>query len=474
MKNKEIINEYDVRSGVYAAIDPKITYSLDDYGQYEPMMSDSRDKGLGLKLQQVNAMSDISSNESQLAHELFAKHKGIKRNKIFGYYLDTYIGYVVEGEYRKNGSSGGFATWVLVRLLEEGLIDGVVHVHRAEDGDKVLFQYKISRTPDEIRDGSRSKYYPVELSEALKEIKKTPGRYAIVGIPSFITEIRLLQKVDPIIRERVKYTIGLVCGHQKSAKYAECLAWQVGIKPGDLKYVNFRKKIDGVASNQYSPEFTGMIDGKVTTVLDTSGKLLGSNWAHCFFKTRFSDFTDDAFNETADITLGDAWLPEYSKDSKGHNILIIRDPRISRIIEEGIKKELVSVTRVDERTIERSQSGLVHHNIDEIPYRLWKRDKRGDWRPKKRVEASGDFPFLRKRVQDLREAMAEKSHIVYREAVKRGDYKYFEKRMRPYVLLYAVCYRLQFLQRNGITGVIRALTGKPVTSKKEKGAAKGK
>ncbi|HFU5884200.1 TPA: coenzyme F420 hydrogenase/dehydrogenase beta subunit N-terminal domain-containing protein, partial [Enterococcus faecium] len=136
---------------------------------------------------------------------------------------------------------GGFATWILKELLEQKYVDYVINVKATQHPEK-LFSYSISKSVEEIIKGSKTKYYPVELSEVLKIVKEVPGKYAIIGLPSFIMELRLLSEIDETIKERITFMIGLVCGHQKSSKFADILAWQCGIKPGELKSIDFRKK----------------------------------------------------------------------------------------------------------------------------------------------------------------------------------------------------------------------------------------
>src|SRR5699024_3560118 len=107
----------------------------------------------------------------------------------------------------------------------------------------ILFNYDISEDLERIMGGAKTKYYPVELSQVLKTVKNNPGRYAAIGIPSFIHAIRLLTKLDPVFSERIKYTVGLICGHQKSSKFAESIAYQVGFEPENLKHIDFRYKL---------------------------------------------------------------------------------------------------------------------------------------------------------------------------------------------------------------------------------------
>ncbi len=79
-------------------------------------------------------------------------------------------------------------------LLRRQLVDGVAHVVPCNPSvEGRLFRYTISRSIPDVRAGACSRYYPVELSEVLRTIRTTPGRYAIVGIPCFIKAVNLLR-----------------------------------------------------------------------------------------------------------------------------------------------------------------------------------------------------------------------------------------------------------------------------------------
>src|SRR5690606_27884286 len=114
------------------------------------------------------------------------------------------------------------------------------------EDDKRLFHYQLSISEEDILSSSKSRYYPVELSGMLDIIKDRPGKYLIVGIPCFIKSIRLLTKYDDILKDRIKFCLGLVCGHLKSASFAEMFGWQCGVKPSHLTSINFRTKLDHI------------------------------------------------------------------------------------------------------------------------------------------------------------------------------------------------------------------------------------
>ncbi len=423
-----------VGSGVDDIALNEVTTNLNEYGQYEPSRVDDASK--------VMLNGDFSEGQDVLAGNIFSDIKDISFNDKIGHYLQNYAGHVSKGGYRERASSGGMVSWVAAKLLESGKIDGFIHVKKSSK-EGLLFEYAISRSVEEIHDGAKSRYYPNELSNALKEVKKKPGRYAVVGIPEIITEVRLLAEQDSTIKERIVYYFGLVCGHQKTTKYAEAIAWEYGIKPGDLKDIDFRVKRVTGKSSQYDMKFTGSVDGREVTFTVGNTDPFVHSWAHGFFKARFSDFTDDSFNELADITFGDAWLKEYLNDPQGDNIVIVRNHEIRKLIERGIKDKELVLDTVDADTIIRSQKGLLHHTRDELPYRLYKELDEYGWAPKKRVKPSNRLDSHRKQVQDVRQKIAEESHIHYKKAVELNDFNYFKDKMTPYVNEYRQLYGQQ-------------------------------
>lgn len=433
---------YSVRSGVYSAVDSSIHMELDAYGQYKYVLPSGLDENSAHKLLMVDNMSDYSPNENVIADKLFSKVRNINKDKILGYYKDLYAGHVVESDYRAIATSGGMGTWILVSLLKKNEIDGVIHVHACDpkDNDGKLFEYAVSRTIKDIKKGAKSRYYPMELSEVLKTVKDQKGKYAVVGIPEFIMELRLLSEVEPVFKERIVYMVGLICGHQKSTKYAEAMAWNYGIKPGALEAIDFRvKRSEGVAWD-YLASFSGKQEGSSVSFSKLAPEMFVTNWAHGMFKTKFSDYTDNPFNELADIVIGDAWSPQYDSDSRGNNVIIVRNPVIAKIIKEGIKEKRLKLDRVAPEVIINSQRGLVRHTRDELPYRLFRRREEGVWYPKKRVKVSAALPEWRQQVQDVREELAVKSHELYAKAVKRKKFSYFMKSMKPYISTYEALY----------------------------------
>lgn len=433
--------KFSEASGSMAVVDSNVKMELNNYGLFEERLI-NEEKGLTKIAQAVSPILNDNDNEKDIAFSLYGNNEKISFDKRIGYYDSLYIGYVQEGTYRNNASSGGMGTWIFKELLDKKLIDYVIHVKKNKNPrEDTMFKYAISASIEEVKEGAKTRYYPVEISEVMDIVKKTPGRYAVIGIPSFIYSIRLLAKQDKIINERIKFTVGLICGHQKSSKFAESMAFQIGIKPGNLLDIDFRHKILDRTANEYGIKMTGIIDGEEKTIIKPKTELYGQNWGWGLFKPVSSNYTDDVFNETADIVLGDAWLSDYTSDSRGTNIVIIRNSVISELISNAIRDKRLVMTEADKETIFASQAAHYRHTHDELSYRLYKLDEKTMWRPNKRVKASNrEISNTRKKIQDLREELSSQSHIAYLRAVEKNDFTYFIDSLEPLVREYQKIY----------------------------------
>lgn len=449
-----IDNDFTTRSGIFAAVSDKISVRLDEYGQYEYVVNESLDPDELSKIEELNGLK--RADEDLISNELYGSIENIHHDPIVGYYSSLYCGYVAEGDFRKNGTSGGMATWLLTQLLEQDLVDGVVAVTKSDSPD-VLYKYSVLRSSQEMSRSVKTKYYSMELSAVLELIASNPGRYAVIGIPSFISDIRRLQKMNPLYSQRILFTLSLLCGHQKTTKYGEAIAFQAGFMPQDVSDIDFRLKTkSGVASN-YVTEITGTKEGKPTSEVRRQSQAYVNNWSTGMFKVNFSDFIDDCFGETADVTLGDAWLPEYTSDTQGNNVIIVRNPVIRNLIEEGLRDKRLVLDKVDVQTVKRSQVGLIRHYRTELPYRLAKYRDSG---VVTRVLPSEDIPIIRRRIQDLRVEIGARSKVYYREAVERSDWSYFEKKMGPLLWRYKMLYRLTRIRSLGVLGIVRHIANR--------------
>jgi len=442
LKEKVIDKGYCIGCGAcVSAGDVKGINKLDPYGMYKPSFDE-----LGSPVSDVCPFF-TSRTESQLGEMLFSGFKDIKKNEFIGFFLETYAGHVIEDDFRKYGSSGGFVTWILSRLLEERLIDAVIHVKPS--GKKgILFEYGISSNLEELRKGAKSRYYPVEFSKILDDVRKSRKKYAFVGVPCFVKAMRLLCINDKEIADRVTLTVGLVCGHLKSTRFSEMLAWQKGIKPEDLRSIDFRLKYPSGPASEYGIGISGQKNGEMTTLTEKASDFYGYNWGYGFFKYKACDYCDDVVSETADVSVGDAWLPQYVSDSSGTNVIIVRSPVIKKIIDQGIKEKALKLDVLDPEEIVKSQGGGFRHRRELLAYRLALLEMEGKWYPPKRVEANPNGISKRyKKITVLRMQLREKSHIAFEKALRADDFEVFKTEMKPLLHEYDRLYRKSLASR---------------------------
>lgn len=381
---------------------------LDKFGNYQP-----RGDAIWLArptetFAQICPFSPVAANEDQLAAALFPDAP--TRDKRIGSFEAAYVGYVAEDDFRLNGSSGGLVSWVANELLKNGLVDGVAHVVPVENpqDEGKFFRYRIARTPQEIGQGAKSRYYPVEMSEILAQIRATPGRYAVIGVPCFIKAIQLLRRQDEVLRERVAFTLGLFCGHMKSARFIESFAWQMNVPIEEVTRVEFRLKDLTRAANVYTAQLTTR-DGNEHR--KDWWNLADGDWGAGFFQNSACNFCDDVVAETADVSFGDAWVEPYSSDGRGTNVVVARSPVVAALIAKAIEDGRLHLENVDAEFIGQTQAAGFRQRREGLSYRL--RWPRVGVRPRKRVAPFRLIAPRRKLIYLMRALISAGSHRMF-------------------------------------------------------------
>jgi coenzyme F420-reducing hydrogenase beta subunit len=370
----------------------------------------------------------------------------------------TAAGWVEGGDFRAAGSSGGLTSWVAARLVETGAVDAVLHVVPVDEPapDEPLFAYAVSGTPDAVRAGAKSRYHSVEMSQVLRFVADGPEqRYALVGVPCFVKAVRLLQQRDAVLARRIAFTIALFCGHLKSRAFAELLAWQAGIAPPALAAIDFRHKLPDRPASRYAFAAAGRAGQSVVRPMSET---LGGDWGEGQFKLNACDYCDDVVGETADIAIGDAWLPGWVEDSRGTNVVIVRHPALVRLIEAGEASGALVLTGIDPDAVAQSQRAGLSHRRQGLAWRLHRKAERGEWAPPKRVPPSNDLPDNRRRIFAARLEIARESHAAFADARGAGDLDRYRRRMAPLLARYHALYRPGLKQRLGAK--VRKLLGR--------------
>lgn len=371
--------------------------------------------------------SPAARNETELAANLFPG--AVHDDLLVGRFDAAYVGHADEENFRAQGSSGGMVSWTAAALLRAGLVDAVAHV-LPSGGDR-FFRYGLSRTPEEIGTGAKSRYYPVEMSEVLETIRAVPGRYAVVGVPCFIKAVQLLRREDPLMRERIAFTLGLFCGHMKSARLVESFAYQMDVNVEDIRSVEYRLKDERRPANWYTAQFV-LRDGR--SVQRDWFHLAEGDWGSGFFQNEACNFCDDVVSETADISFGDAWVEPYASDGRGTNVVIVRSPVLHELVANAMAEGRLKLAPVDAAFLAQTQAAGFRQRREGLAYRLsWRR--RG-LQPVKRVPPGRALPWRRKLIYRMRAAITRWSRHLFAAARWAGGRSLYVRWARGALSLY--------------------------------------
>lgn len=431
---KVVDGGYCVGCGACAAFDHRINMVFDSSQRLVASLPEDGSTELATS---ACPFAEGNPDENQIADRLFPSEDHQSDSRI-GKYLSTWAGWVNEGEFREKGSSGGVGTWLLAELLDKNLVDFVVNVtEKPRDQNGPLFHFSVQSSRQGVLDNAKTRYYPVEMSQVIKYVLNTPGRYAFIGVPCFIKALRLATFADPELAQRVRFTVAIVCGHLKSAAFAESIAWQLGVEPGQLNSIDFRAKLAGRPASRYGVKVSGTHKGDNLDVQQPMEGLLGANWGHGLFKLKACEFCDDVLGETADVTVGDAWLPEYDADYLGSNVIVARNHQLQQLLMDGLNSGRLHLDRLSVDLVAASQAGGLRHRREGLAYRLWLTDRAGQWRPVKRVTASRNHlqPHMQE-IHRLRYQLGQASHELYQQAKQQGVWQVFVNSITPLMKAY--------------------------------------
>ena len=253
-------------------------------------------------------------------------------NWLLGNYEDIWIGYSNSAALRRNGSSGGVITHTLAYLLQAGRIDGAV-VLRHGFPEPWLSSSIIATTVDEILASSQSVYVPVPVNTVLQQVEQFQGRLAYVGLPDQVASLRRLQQLGHPGAKKVKYVIGPYVGTLMYLRGLESFLSSNGIDGlKDVKSLRYR-----------AGEWPGNLVVESQNGRKIQAKKFYYNYLIPFYITKSTLYSPDFANELTDLSVGDAWSPEYEQKGAGFSVVVARSPAAVEIVEEMRAKGLLEL-----------------------------------------------------------------------------------------------------------------------------------
>jgi len=293
----------------------------------------------------LKACAGLGININEKAHALF-DGKEIKESVYLGRYAACYKGYSTDYEIRYHSASGGCLSQFLIWLLEKGKIDGAV-VTRFRDDNPMRPQTIIARSRDEIISGRSSKYCVVSMEGVLTEIRKTPGRYVIVGLPCHIHAMRKCMDADKRLQERIVGCFAIYCSSNKTMDSQRYLCYRYGVDEKRLK--SFAYRDNGCLGSMYFRDDKGESIVEPVYYLDY---YLGMR---AFFSVSRCGLCNDFFGELADVSFGDLNRGKEDDDPIGVNSLIARNDYWNDLLKQCEKEGYMHLEMIDEEAMVNAQ-----------------------------------------------------------------------------------------------------------------------
>lgn len=293
---------------------------------------------------------------SEALHELIFDAK--PKNPLVGHYLHSYRGHATKREMRYNSSSGGLVTQLLVFALDTGLIDGAL-VTSVDARSPLEPKPVIARHADEVISAAGSKYCPVAANEAIKEILRRDGKYAVVGLPCQIRAVRKAELINTKLKSRITLHLGIFCGSSSTFGATRFLLKRLGIAETEVQDIKYR--CEGWPGH--------------LTVQTSEGKI--STDYRDYYDCRFGAFIpwrctlcSDHTNELADVSFGDAWLPEFADDMTGTSVIISRSDSGEDILHRMLRRNIIDLTPISMDRVIASQNSAILFKKRELSARL--------------------------------------------------------------------------------------------------------
>lgn len=271
----------------------------------------------------------------------------VKEDKYIGRYIGLYTGYSIDNEIRMHSASGGMVSQFLIYLLDKKIIDGAVVTGFSEDNITPISY--IAKTKSDILKAKSSKYCPVALNKVGNEIKKSEGKYVIVGLPCHIQGFRKRAKIDRLFREKVVGYFSIYCSSNRTFNAQDFLFKKYNVNKNNISYFAYRD--NGCLGNM---------------VIEQSGnrqeipyiKYYGA--LRSFFKPRRCLTCIDHYGELADVCFGDIHIKPYSEDKIGISSWIVRNPYFDNLFKEASKEGYIYMNELDAITLNESQKTMLY------------------------------------------------------------------------------------------------------------------
>jgi coenzyme F420 hydrogenase subunit beta len=259
----------------------------------------------------------------------------------------------------ERASSGGVMTAIADYLLGKNFVQGVVVTRMTYGVGGPRPETIIATSRDELVSSQGSKYCPVPVLEIIHEIKRFHGKVLFIGTPCQIAGLRMLQRSDPTLLDKIPLTVGNFCGGFRDLRETNTLIKRSGLQPAEVTYFRYR----------------GGGQPGTMAIKDTKGRssfLSYPNYARMtgLAKNKRCRLCVDATAELADFACGDAWIPRFMNSGSPWSLVLTRSSYAEFLLQEMRLSGKLKLAEVTVAEIKKSQhDNLMSKKVRQAPRR---------------------------------------------------------------------------------------------------------
>lgn len=304
-----------------------IRITRDQLGFNSPVISESRCTNCGL------CLDVCPSHEMQYTSLSKDLTNSFSYDALLGKYIKIYLGCACNKNLRFRASSGGFVTSLLYFMLKKQLINGAI-VAVMSKKRPLLANAIVARSWGEVKEAMGSKYTPVSMDKALKDLMASEGNYAFVGLPCHIEALRAAEKRFTKLKEKILIRIGLYCNNVPSVSATKYVLWYFKAPQKKISNIKYR--------GQGWPGFMTIKFEDGTKIKIPFRKYWSSGFGQFFCKIRCIICSDHTA-ERADLSVADP-IPELlSREQIGRSLIVVRSQLGMEILREARQAGFVAL-----------------------------------------------------------------------------------------------------------------------------------
>lgn len=216
---------------------------------------------------------------------------------VWGQYCYSGKGNSLDHEIRYKASSGGVLSQTAIYLLENNVVNGIIHIG-SDPSNSLENIVQVSSTREQVINNSGSRYAPASPLSSIEEIiSSNPGKqFAFIGKPCDVTALRQAQELNSNLKDKIPVVLSFFCAGTPSRKGVDDILRKFKIKASDVVKFTFR-------GNGWPGEtVVETKDDKFTMKYEESwGEILGPT-----IQNRCK-ICADGIGENADIVSADVW-----------------------------------------------------------------------------------------------------------------------------------------------------------------------